>query len=764
MEVKEIYADIAAFADDENDVIIDKGLVVFQRNRQTYECRLVETGSGIEVEYDGSRIPYKRFLAEELGRLPILAEAIRQKRKDVQPYIDTQSVRSDSLDSKSAPSSAIETVRDECRSRPFGETKLIFLTADAGHGKTALLRRLSQRFASEYAERKSDMLLLHVDTQGRSFVRLEEAVAGDLGQLRISGLFYSGVIRLIRRGLLAIAIDGFDELLAEIGFTEAYSGLGAFLRQLDGNGVVIASARSAYFEVENYTAQTRLLNSLPNTHVTMQLLRLQPWSRTESVQYFCNYEDDRGRRVPEPEHLYDLLSDRLGAEHPVLHRPFLVHRMAALLAATSGAATELAEELGTSSLKVVPNVIHALLKREVEEKWRDPNGHPYLTLDQHIILLAAIADELWIQGKNSLSVEVVQLVCEAVVDTLGLPPARRVQVVQRLKAHALLPPSGTVSGDLAFDHEEFLNYFLAARLIQVFKTNDTFGLQRFLEFRTLPMIVGIWTANIEPWSPKQVKSIIERLNQMTRAELRSTYLKQNAGLLASQLARFHADEVLKYEFDSMYFEGEEWSESQLQGARFDRCTFTVVDLSGAAWTDCVLAQCRVDGITLDHRTVLKGTHFDTSSAVVGILRSSETSDPRMRNYVPDECREILRQHGAIVDALESEASRQKLAPVPKEKRQAFDSFLRIFARNSGATEGVMKTKLGAKYSQFHSKVLPLLLNRGVIRSTEYVGGGTSQERYELNHPVETILKAEDPDAPLVPESLKDFWNDLRHLK
>jgi hypothetical protein len=61
------------------------------------------------------------------------------------------------------------------------------------------------------------------DTQGRSFVRLEEAVAGELGQLRVSGMFYSGVIRLIRRGLLAIAIDGFDELLAEVGSGEAYS-------------------------------------------------------------------------------------------------------------------------------------------------------------------------------------------------------------------------------------------------------------------------------------------------------------------------------------------------------------------------------------------------------------------------------------------------------------------------------------------------------------------------------------------------------------
>ena len=64
-----------------------------------------------------------------------------------------------------------------------GETKLVFLTADAGHGKTALLRRLTRQFATLYREGKTDRLLLHIDTQGRSFVRLEEAIARDLGQL-----------------------------------------------------------------------------------------------------------------------------------------------------------------------------------------------------------------------------------------------------------------------------------------------------------------------------------------------------------------------------------------------------------------------------------------------------------------------------------------------------------------------------------------------------------------------------------------------------
>jgi hypothetical protein len=114
---------------------------------------------------------------------------------------------------------------------------------------------------------------------------LEEAVARELGQLRISGLFYSGVVRLIRRGLLAIAIDGFDELLAEVGSSEAYSGLGAFLRQLGGTGIVVAAARTAYFQAENYTAQTRLLSLLPDVQVSVEQMRLEKWERPQTVAW-----------------------------------------------------------------------------------------------------------------------------------------------------------------------------------------------------------------------------------------------------------------------------------------------------------------------------------------------------------------------------------------------------------------------------------------------------------------------------------------------
>ena len=68
---------------------------------------------------------------------------------------------------------------------------------------------------------------------------------------------------------------------------------------------MIASARSAYFEVENYAAQSRLLKSLPDTHVTMNLVRLERWSRNDAITYFKDYRSDNGGAISDPASVYD---------------------------------------------------------------------------------------------------------------------------------------------------------------------------------------------------------------------------------------------------------------------------------------------------------------------------------------------------------------------------------------------------------------------------------------------------------------------------
>jgi hypothetical protein len=686
--------------------------------------------------------------------MSVLAEALIEKRRDVTPYIDTTAQFTDSMSKESVGLSGIRMLTEECQSKIPGETKLIFLTADAGHGKTALLRRLTRQFATQYREGKSDSLLFHIDTQGRSFVRLEEAIARDLGQLRIFGLFYPGVIRLVRHGLLTLAIDGFDELLAEIGVNEAYSGLGSLLRQLKGDGMLIASARSAYFEVENYAAQTKLLTASPDTHVSVSQMRLDRWQRPQTVDFFRQYRDESGLRIEEPEALYDHLAQSLTPEHPVLHRPFLVQRLAMLLAPNIALADELAADIGQPSLRVVPQVIQALLKREVEEKWRDPTGQPYLTVAQHVILLCAIADEMWSQGKNSLSVETVQLVAEAVVDDLKVPTATRVQIIQRVNAHALLPIS---NGELSFDHEEFLNVFLATQLSILLKKKERFSLQRFCEVHPIPDTICSWAVHLEPWDLGEARSLIKWLSGICKDEVRSSYLRQNIGKLSGVISRVIPGGTSNLTFSWMFFDGNCWKCAELSECVFQHCMFLNADLSGTKYSHCRFEECQIDGLIIDDETLLEGSSFDTGSQVVGVLKRPRDGEASLKNYVPNECRHILEQVGARFDT--PVEVQKKVPPVRPQLRGVLDAFLRIFAKNTGVNEDVARTKLGSRYGTFDHEILPCLRKFDVVRLALYSGGG-QQERWELNYPIESILKAEDPRSN-APSNLRAFWEKLR---
>lgn len=758
LDIDEIRTDIAAFADSEDDVIIDKGSVIFSRDRQTVECELIESpGNVVEVQINDRKMPYLDFIGEELGRMSVLAEAIKQKRQDVNFYVDTQATLTDSTGSRTDQSSGLELLRAQCEKRSPGTTKLIFLTADAGDGKTALLRRLTRRVAEDFSGGNCPWLLLHVDTQGRSFVRLEEAVAMDLGQLRISGLFYSGIIRLVRHGLLTIAVDGFDELLAEIGSGEAYSGLGAFLKQLDGRGIVIAAARSAYFEAENYAAQSRLLSSLPNTSVEVEQMGLQRWRRQETVKLFSDFRHENGQRIEEPEDTYDSLATVLGEEHVILHSPFLVHRLAIMLAGKLITPTEISQEIGESGLSVVPNVIRSFLDREVGDKWRDTNGNPYLTREQHVLLLSMIADEMWQQSTNRLSIEMVQLVAETLLDEWNLPQKNRIQVIERIKAHALLQTAISI-GYRSFEHEEFFNYFLAERLSALLQDSAQEGfLRAFLGKHSLPKIVAKWVSMDQ--DPKEIHIFLRYLNSLARSEVRSGYLKQNIGLIVARAASA-CPPLKRAKIEAMYFEGDEWKESQLKEVTFERCTFLNAVLSGSRWIDCRFLACDFNGLSYNVRTSLKGSEFDTNCRILGVLKVEEDSD-HFRTYVPEKCRTIIGSLGGRFTA-EQRDHVDAVVPVNDDLRGCLETFLRIFSRNTGASDQVIDLKLGRRRPLFRKSVLPPLLEHELIRKTQYRGSG-HQDRFELVYPVEEILMAEDPEAP-VSRSLVEFWDELRSVQ
>ena len=123
------------------------------------------------------------------------------------------------------------------------------VTGEAGSGKTRVLQELVRRQADSYLRGQTNKLFLYVNAQGRALARLNEALATELQDLRVN-LTYHSVATLARVGIVIPVIDGFDELLGVSGYDDAFSSLAQFLEQMEGQGCLVASARSVYYEAE----------------------------------------------------------------------------------------------------------------------------------------------------------------------------------------------------------------------------------------------------------------------------------------------------------------------------------------------------------------------------------------------------------------------------------------------------------------------------------------------------------------------------------
>jgi hypothetical protein len=256
------------------------------------------------------------------------------------------------------------------------------------------------------------------------------------------------------------------------------------------------------------------------------------------------------------------------------------------------------------------------------------------------------------------------------------------------------------------------------------------------------------------WSLEDAKQLISRLSQLASAEMRTGYLKQNAGLLAGTLTEINTSGNL---FDSMYFESDIFEGRHLLSCEFRRCVFNDVVLVGTTMEQCQFLECQINGLSIGD-TSLRGCVFDEGCLVVG-LRDANRSGEQLRTYVPEECERALVECGASF-SIQQVAARPEVARVPEHRALVLTKFLRIFERNSGAVDSVIQLKMGDRLHIFETEVLPQLIKHDVVRKTSYRGRG-QQNRYELNYPIETILTAEDPFSPS-PRELIDFWQELRN--
>lgn len=642
-----LTCELSSFADDEYEIVSDynTGQVMFERGGQMVNITIYEDDEGRKMaQSNGTCMSYGSFLAKEMAHLDILATKILQKsNQEMGNYIDP-SASLLQMD-KQIEGGATSMLDKECDHDAMVGTKICFVTADAGHGKSMLLHQFQNVQAKKYLQNQAKYLFWHIDLHGRDLVRLNEAIMYELGELRVSGLYYSSIITLIKRHLIVLGIDGFDELAVEKGGESALNSLSSLVTQMNGRGVLVAASRRAFFNSQDYIQRSGILHKNIGAGCVFDELKIQNWRRDQCTQFLERYmyESD----------IYDNLVHVLGGvNHPLLERPYLFTKLVSYSYEDNISPIKFVTSK-KCQLDSINSIIESFIDREVD-KWTaldKTTGEPYLSFDQHIQILSEIAKEMWRSQHDYISIEGIQLFASILFEDWKIAADIRPIVLRLLESHAMLVNCDNRDNYRRFDHEEFRNYFVAralendlrrasanknympiASLLSAAPLSDSVAQYlstRIAKSEVLPIVQGILTLHQKEWKP--------------------TYIQTNIGTILPFLLDNVTHDTLiinnKISFSSLIFENK-----TLENIVFKDCSLINVSFYKTNLKNVRFEACSFSGLLInetDGKNNFIGCTFDSTCQFTDV--TWRNGEDEYKEYAPEAIFFRLYQCGIIKD-------------------------------------------------------------------------------------------------------------------
>ena len=737
MQFEEFHRVVTCFADRVDDVAASGGELLVQIRDETITARLSNRPDGLVVEENGDRLPAERWIVARLARVPLLADRILSYVRLPENFVQTSGSLVDQPDHDASAdgiqvSDVSQAVTQSLDRRPGGTTSVLYLTSDAGEGKTTLIDYLAVKQAEAYKAKNTDWLLVPIPLGGRTFLRFDDVVVSSLvNRLRFQLLYYDAFLELVRLGVLVPAFDGFEEMIIESSSGEAISALGNLLKQLRSAGSVLVSARRALFDNPGFGSRARLFDTIAgDEQVAFAHLSLDRWNREAFTQYSAK------RGVKDPSRLFDEVSSRLGQEHPVLTRAVLIRRLVDI-AVEEDNISALLDRIGKDSQDYFHDFVACIVEREANQKWLDKSGEPpsaLLTSGEHHELLSLLAQEMWIGATDELGMDVVSLLVEMFAGQKGKSPAVERQIGERIRQHSLLFP--TRPGRIAFDHEDFHSFYLGQALGRSLVAHDVGDVRVILDKAALPVDAVAEACNfVRRWG-RGLRQPLELLQTLADGELPASFVRENCGALTVALLD---GEDGTHEARNMSFPPDALHGRRLTGLTIYGSYFHATALADATLDYCRFVDCHFERIDLNDvgeviKSSLEPVHVDS------IVK--ERGDDQVTMFDPNRIARELRATGFNVELAEPDTERNAdpLNGVPDDDLRLTQRFVRLFLRATAVNEGTVRSHLGVNSNHFFKDLLPRLTEAGVVQEIQYRGGGR-QKRMRLGISMARIEKA-----------------------
>ena len=640
-------------------------------------------------------------------------------------------------------------------------TRVVMVTADAGAGKTYVLKELARRYADGYLHGRPPLdqvgprrgeprrLLLYVNAQGRSLARLNEALATELQDLKV-GLTYHSVATLARLGILVPVIDGFDELLGVSGYDDAFSSLAGFLDQLEGEGQLLASARSVYYE-EEFLARAGRVSATGDQRWAHVPVRVLEWSDEDRRRYLDQWAADRG--------LTDEASEQLGrrvrtifaaGREELAKKPLFFARVVELLRNNPefSAGGDLLQAL-----------VREYLSRERKEKLLDRQSGSLLTEEQFERLMCELAQEMWNQETRELDSRSVREVAEFFVESEDLSEAAKQSVVERMPALAFLAQSGEESlrgGGISFEHELFFFHFLARAVVSEFNSTGA-DVRIVLSRSALPddvaeRVAAQLNARDGAGARGRLQKRLDRLADAGRKEWRRTMqVRENAGLLVMALLRYAGEDGR--EIDGCTVRSVVFPGGRLGRVTLKRCSLVDVEIRRTDLTEARFVECTARDVLLFEPRVGPGTTrlelegLDVSH-VIG-LRVPETV------YDPSAVAATLKECGAPTPGLDQAIG----SGAPSPYVDLVERLVRAYRRaNPVCTED--PALAGLLGDPKWAVVERLLVEHEIVKKEHRATSGRPKTFLRRRVKPEQLMSGRNGGVNGVPRAVRSFWRAL----
>lgn len=713
------------FSDNPEDIVIKSGTLLVQFHDEIIEAKVnVRDGNVFVIENEVPKIAEK-WIAKRVARLDILANRILSYIPKEDNYVCPTGCILDDI--KLDPTEKCLEIDNIDRGivgyleRPCeGETAVLYLTSDAGEGKTTIINQIAREQAKRYTHGETDWLILPVALGGKPFMRLDDVIVGTLvNKLRFPYLYYESLIELGRLGYIVLALDGFEEMFIETPSGEAISALGNLLQKYKSSGKILVAARKAYFEFKSLKTQSQLFDTFPSCDVSFAKAEINRWSERQFVEYGSKYNLDA-------EQIYDQLVSKLGDNnHPLVSRAVLVKRLFAVL--KGGDPSAVLDRLDLANEDYFKEFIDVIIEREVNEKWIDRSGDvakPLLNKSGHYLLLSNLAEEMWLTATDSLSSSILDMIAELTCENLKITPLVTRQIIERTKQHSLIVKSYTSREEFQFDHEEFKWYFLAQKISDLISSRNRNDLRRVLKQGSLSMLTSYTVSTALNKQSSSAKEIIEFLLTISAQETTGSFIVENVATISIMYLNEKQQEEL-VRFNGLFFNSDSINCKKLKNIVFEKCIFQNTGTDNTHLSNCQFISCQINKVEISNTSSFENVEIvDSLPTTIYLVEEDE------QIFDPETIASYLAKHGFILkndkqanfvfNEIEEDQSIAVL------KRAA-----RIFYRSTYVNEDTFRIKLGTDSNYFFDNILPILLKNKIIEETQYKGGG-KQKRFRVN--------------------------------